>query len=80
MPAFVFGRRALATGIGEPTEHDGDRIVAGREHGWSIRIDARDGERPRRVALDWPAEAGEGTRRLSLRLAIDSALRIVARP
>ena len=74
LPDWLEGR------IGEPTERDGDRVVAGREHGWFIRIDSRDGDRPRRVALDWPAQAGDGERRLSLRLAIDSALRIVTRP
>lgn len=74
LPDWLEGR------IAEPTEHDGARIVAGLERGWAIRIDAHDAGRPRRLALDWPAGARVGERRLSLRLVVDSALRIVARP
>jgi outer membrane lipoprotein LolB len=74
LPDWLEGR------IAEPTERDGTRVVAGREHGWSVRIDAHDAGRPRRLALDWPVDAAAGERRLSLRLVIDSALRVDARP
>ncbi len=74
LPGWLEGR------IAEPTEHDGSRVVAGLDHGWSVRIDASEAGRPRRLALDWPAGAGAGERRLSLRLVVDSALRSVARP
>ena len=66
--------------VAEPTERDGTRVVAGREHGWSVRIEANDAGRPRRLALDWPAAARPGERRLSLRLVIDSAVRLPGRP
>lgn len=74
LPDWLEGR------IAEPTERDGTRVVAGREHGWSVRIDAHDAGRPRRLALDWPAGATAADRRLSLRLVIDSALRVSIRP
>ena len=74
LPDWLEGR------IAEPTERDGLRIVAGLDHGWSVRIDASESGRPRRLALDWPAGAGPGERRLSLRLVVDSALRSVVRP
>lgn len=74
LPDWLEGR------IAEPTERDGTRAVAGREHGWSVRVDAHDAGRPRRLALDWPADAATGQRRLSLRLVIDSALRVGIRP
>jgi outer membrane lipoprotein LolB len=74
LPDWLEGR------IAEPTERDGLRIVAGLDHGWSVRIDASESGRPRRLALDWPAGAGTGERRLSLRLVVDSALRSVVRP
>jgi len=74
LPDWLEGR------IAEPTERDGTRIVAGLERGWAVRIDAHDAGRPRRLALDWPASAATGQRRLSLRLVVDSALRIVAGP
>ncbi|MEZ5604437.1 MAG: outer membrane lipoprotein LolB [Burkholderiaceae bacterium] len=74
LPDWLEGR------IAEPTERDGSRVVAGLDHGWSVRIDASEAGRPRRLALDWPAGAGAGERRLSLRLVVDSALRSVARP
>ena len=74
LPDWLEGR------IAEPTERNGGDAVAGREHGWSIRIDAREDGRPRRLSLDWPASPATGERRLSLRLVVDSALRIVTRP
>ena len=74
LPDWLEGR------IAEPTERDGSRVVAGLDHGWSVRIDASEAGRPRRLALDWPAGGGAGERRLSLRLVVDSALRSVARP
>ncbi|MCO5106847.1 MAG: outer membrane lipoprotein LolB [Burkholderiaceae bacterium] len=74
LPDWLEGR------IAEPTERDGARVVAGREHGWSVRIDAAGTGRPRRLALDWPAGAGGSQRRLSLRLVVDSAVRTLARP
>ena len=74
LPDWLEGR------IAEPTERDGSRVVAGLDHGWSVRIDASETGRPRRLALDWPADAGAGERRLSLRLVVDNALRSVARP
>lgn len=74
LPDWLEGR------IAEPTERDGSRVVAGLDHGWSVRIDASEAGRPRRLALDWPAGAGAGERRLSLRLVVDSALRSVVRP
>lgn len=74
LPEWLEGR------VAEATERNGDDTVAGRDHGWSIRIDARQAGRPRRLSLDWPADAAAGERRLSLRLVVDSALRIVARP
>lgn len=74
LPGWLSGR------IAEPTERDGARIVAGRERGWAIRIDAHEGDLPRRLSLDWPADLVAGERRLSLRLVVDSALRVAARP
>lgn len=74
LPDWLEGR------IAEPTKRSGGDAVAGREHGWSIRIDAREAGRPRRLSLDWPASPATGERRLSLRLVVDSALRIVTRP
>ncbi|MCL4774884.1 MAG: outer membrane lipoprotein LolB [Burkholderiaceae bacterium] len=74
LPAWLEGR------IAEPTEHDGARVIAGREHGWSVRIEAGEAGQPRRLALDWPAETRAGERRLSLRLVIDGTAHILARP
>lgn len=74
LPDWLEGR------VAEPIERDGARVVAGREHGWSVRIEASDAGRPRRLALDWPAVARPGERRLSLRLVVDSAVRLLARP
>lgn len=72
LPGWLEGR------IAEPTERDAQGIVAGREHGWSVRIDAREDGRPRRLTLDWPAGASAGERRLALRLVIDGASRVAA--
>ncbi|MBN9461850.1 MAG: outer membrane lipoprotein LolB [Burkholderiales bacterium] len=72
LPGWLEGR------IAEPTERDAQGVVAGREHGWSVRIDAREAGRPRRLTLDWPAGAATGERRLALRLVVDQAIRIAA--
>ncbi len=72
LPQWLEGR------IAEPTEREGGRIVAGREHGWSVRFEAFDSNRPRRLALDWPADGGDGMRRLELKLVVDSAEHVAA--
>lgn len=74
LPDWLEGR------VAEPVEHDAARARAGIEDGWSVRIQAGEAGRPRQLALDWPAERHAGTRRLSLRLVIDSATRSLARP
>lgn len=68
--------RWLEGKVERPTAHDGTRVVAGRERGWSIRYDAFDGERPRRLTLEWPADDANAMRRLELRLVVDNAMRI----
>lgn len=45
-----------------------DRSVAS---GWSVQVDARDGGRPQRMTLAWPADAGQGGQQVSIRLALD---------
>ena len=67
LPQWLRGR------IPSPTEHEAGRAVAGRERGWAIRVEAWDGDRPRRLSLDWPADAPSGARRLNLKLLIDAA-------
>lgn len=66
--------------IAQPTEREGERVVAGFERGWSVRVETHDGQRPRRLALDWPAGAGPGERRLTVRLMIDEARRTPWQP
>ncbi len=66
--------------IAQPTEREGERVVAGVERGWSVRVEAHDGQRPRRLALEWPVGARPGERRLSVRLMIDEARRAPWQP
>lgn len=72
--------RWLEGEVEHPTERDGTRVVAGREQGWSIRYEAFDGGRPRRLTLQWPAEGANALRRLELRLVVDSALHVAGVP
>ncbi len=66
----------LAGRVAQPTRRADGRVVAGVEGGWSVRFEAFDGERPRRLSLDWPTEAGDGARRLELKLVVDNADRV----
>ncbi len=77
LPDWLEGRVA---GSAEGAGPGAARAVIGREGGWSVRIDTSEAGRPRRLALDWPAEARTGERRLSLQLVIDSTARRLARP
>ncbi len=70
--------RWLAGRVARPTQREEGRVVAGIDSGWSVRFEAFDGERPRRLSLDWPAEAGDGARRLELKLVVDSVARVAA--
>lgn len=74
LPDWLQGR------IASPTEREGGRVVAGLEHGWSVRFDGFVADRPRRLSLDWPAGGGDGLRRLELQLVVDSATRVSASP
>lgn len=69
--------RWLAGRVARPTQRDEGRVVAGIDSGWSVRFEAFDGERPRRLSLAWPADAG-GARRLELKLVVDSVARVAA--
>lgn len=71
--------RWLAGRIAQPTRNEGGRVVAGIDTGWSVRFDAFDDERPRRLTLDWPAGGADGLRRLELRLVVDSAGHVAER-
>lgn len=71
--------RWLAGRVERPTRREDGRIVAGVDGGWSVRFEAFDGERPRRLSLDWPAGAGDTMRRLELKLVVDSVARVAAR-
>lgn len=77
--------RWLAGRVAKPTQREDGRVVAGVDGGWSVRFEAFDGERPRRLALDWPADGGDGAdgsaytaRRLELKLVVDSVARVAA--
>lgn len=70
--------RWLAGRVAQPTQRADGRVVAGIDGSWSVRFEAFDGERPRRLSLDWPTEAADGARRLELRLIVDNAGRIAA--
>lgn len=72
--------RWLEGKVEHPTELDGARVVAGREKDWSIRYEAFDGARPRRLTLRWPAEAANALRRLELRLVVDSVVHVAGVP
>ncbi|MDT3679422.1 MAG: outer membrane lipoprotein LolB [Burkholderiaceae bacterium] len=68
--------RWLAGRVERPTQREDGRVVAGVDRGWSVRFEAFDGERPRRLSLDWPVDGGDGARRLELKLVVDSAARV----
>lgn len=70
--------RWLAGLVARPTQRAEGRVVAGTDGGWSVRFEAFDGERPRRLSLDWPAEATDGARRLELKLVVDSVAHVAA--
>ena len=70
--------RWLAGRVAQPTQRDGGRVVAGIDSGWSVRFEAFDAGRPRRLSLDWPAGAADGARRLELKLVVDSVARTAA--
>ncbi|MCD6682274.1 MAG: outer membrane lipoprotein LolB [Burkholderiaceae bacterium] len=70
--------RWLAGRVAQPTQREDGRVVAGVDSGWSVRFEAFDGERPRRLSLDWPARGGDGARRLELKLVVDNAARVAA--
>jgi outer membrane lipoprotein LolB len=72
--------RWLAGRIAQPTQHEAGRVVAGTDRGWSVRFEAFDGERPRRLSLDWPAASGDGTHRLELKLVVDDVARVADDP
>ncbi len=71
--------RWLAGRIARPTQHEDGRVVAGIDGDWAVRFEAFDGERPRRLSLDWPATGGDAARRLELKLVVDSVARVAAR-
>lgn len=68
--------RWLAGRIAQPTQHEDGRVVAGIDGRWSVRFEAFEGERPRRLSLDWPAEGGDGARRIELKLVVDNAAHV----
>ncbi|MCO5100805.1 MAG: outer membrane lipoprotein LolB [Burkholderiaceae bacterium] len=75
--------RWLAGRVAKPTQREDGRVVAGVDGGWSVRFEAFEGERPRRLALDWPADGADGgasyaARRLELKLVVDSVARVDA--
>lgn len=72
--------RWLAGRVDRPTQRADGRVVAGTDRGWSVRFDAFDGDRPQRLSLDWPADGGDGLRRLELKLVVDSALHVANGP
>jgi len=63
--------RWLAGRVAQPTQREDGRVVAGTDSGWSVRFEAFDGERPRRLSLDWPAATEDVARRLELKLVVD---------
>lgn len=67
LPRWLTGR------IAQPTQREAGRVVAGTDAGWSVRFEAFEDERPRRLSLDWPADGADGARRLELKLVVDSA-------
>jgi len=70
--------RWLAGRVAQPTQRADGRIVAGVDSGWSVRFEAFDGQRPRQLSLAWPADGGDGARRLELRLVVDNVARVAA--
>lgn len=39
--------------------------------GWSVRVDAREGHRPQRITISWPAGAVGAPQQVTIRLALD---------
>lgn len=68
--------RWLAGRVARPTQREDGRVVAGIDGSWSVRFEAFEGERPQRLSLDWPAQGGDGARRLELKLVVDHAERV----
>ncbi len=68
--------RWLAGRVAQPTQHENGLVVAGIDGRWSVRFEAFEGERPRRLSLDWPADGGDGARRIELKLVVDDAAHI----
>lgn len=67
--------RWLAGQIAQPGRIVDGRVVAGTDHGWSVRFDAFDSAGPRRLTLEWPARPEAGTQRIELRLIVDRTAR-----
>lgn len=73
LPRWFSGR------IAQPEHFDGDRVTAGTDNGWSVRFEAFTADRPRRLALEWPARpdnAAQAMQRIELRLLVDHATRL----
>ena len=70
LPRWLGGR------IAQPTQRENGRVVAGIDGRWSVRFEAFEGERPRRLSIDWPAEGSDGARRLELKLVVDNAAHV----
>ena len=68
--------RWLAGRVAQPTQHENGLVVAGIDGRWSVRFEAFEGERPRRLSLDWPADGGDGARRIELKLVVDNAAHV----
>ncbi|HEY0879725.1 MAG TPA: outer membrane lipoprotein LolB [Zeimonas sp.] len=68
--------RWLAGRVDRPTQRENGRVVAGTDGQWSVRFEAFDGERPRRLSLEWPGARADGARRLELKLVVDNVGRV----
>jgi outer membrane lipoprotein LolB len=67
----VLGWRAPVQRL--PAWLDGELPDRSVEAGWSVQVDARDGGRPQRMTLGWPAGEADAQPRVTIRLALDPA-------
>jgi outer membrane lipoprotein LolB len=67
LPQWLRGR------LEAPTEMQSGRPIAGREHGWAVRLENWQATGPTRLTLDWPADRGSAERHINLRLIVHEA-------